>query len=38
MISLQANFAKTADLDAVLLLAGNIERKNEQTYSDDGCT
>ena len=31
MISLQANFAKTADLDAVLLLAGNIERKNEQT-------
>ena len=26
MISLQANFAKTADLDAVLLLAGNIER------------
>ena len=38
MIGLQANFAKTADLDAVLLLAGNIERKNEQTYSDDGCT
>ena len=41
MISLQANFAKTADLDAVLLLAGNIERKNEQTYSDNyhdcGC-
>ena len=36
MIGLQANFAKTADLDAVLLLAGNIERKNEQTYSDDG--
>ncbi len=38
MIGLQANFAKTADLDAVLLPAGNIERKNEQTYSDDGCT
>ena len=38
MIGLQANFAKTADLDAVLLLAGNIESKNEQTYSDDGCT
>ena len=38
MIGLQAHFAKTADLDAVLLLAGNIERKNEQTYSDDGCT
>ena len=38
MIGLQANFAKTADLDAVLLLAGNIERKNEQTFSDDGCT
>lgn len=38
MICLQANFVPTPDLDAVIRLSGNIERKNEQTYSDDGRT
>ena len=38
MIELQANFQKNEDLEAVMRLAGNIEKKNQQTYSDDGVT
>lgn len=38
MISLQANFQPNQDLVAVMKLAGNIEKKNEQSYSDDGVT
>uniref|UniRef100_UPI0022E135C0 hypothetical protein n=1 Tax=Enterocloster aldenensis TaxID=358742 RepID=UPI0022E135C0 len=38
MISLQANFRSSPDLEAVMKLAGNIERKNDQSFSDDGRT
>lgn len=38
MISLQANFQYTPDLEAVMKLSGNIEKKNDQTFSDDGRT
>lgn len=38
MIELQANFQMNNDLAAVLKLAGNVEKKNNQTYSDDGTT
>lgn len=38
MISLQTNFQYSPDLDAVMKLAGNIEKKNDQTFSDDGRT
>ena len=38
MIALQANFQFSPDLDAVMKLSGNIEKKNDQTYSDDGRT
>lgn len=38
MISLQSNFLPSPDLDAVIKLAGNIERKNNQSFSDDGRT
>ena len=38
MISLQANFQPNGDLAAVLRLAGNIEKKNNQSFSDDGTT
>lgn len=38
MISLQSNFQPSPDLDAVIKLAGNIERKNNQSFSDDGRT
>lgn len=38
MISLQANFQLNDDLAAVMKMAGNIERKNDQNFSDDGCT
>lgn len=38
MIELQANFEESADLASVMKLAGNIERKNEQTFADDGRT
>lgn len=38
MIALQANFQSNADLEAVMKLAGNIEKKADQTFSDDGCT
>lgn len=38
MISLQANFETNSDLEAVMKLAGNIEKKNDQTFTDDGTT
>lgn len=38
MISLQANFQMNEDLGFVMRAAGNIERKNNQTFSDDGVT
>ena len=38
MIALQANFQMNDDLKAVMKMAGNIEKKNDQTYSDDGTT
>jgi len=38
MIGLQSNFQMNDDLGAVMKLAGNIERKNDQTFTDDGCT
>lgn len=38
MIALQANFRDSKDLTTVMKLAGNIERKNDQTFSDDGRT
>lgn len=38
MIALQANFSHNEDLEAVMKLAGNIERKNDQTFTDDGRT
>ena len=36
MIALQANFEPSTDLDLVMKVAGNVERKNEQSFSDDG--
>lgn len=36
MIALQANFEPSEDLDLVMKVAGNVERKNEQAFSDDG--
>ena len=38
MIGLQANFQPTVDLDVIMKLAGNVEKKNEAAYSDDGRT
>lgn len=38
MIGLQANFQLTPDLDVILKLAGNVEKKNNAAYSDDGRT
>lgn len=38
MIALQANFAQNDDLAAVMKLAGNVEKKVDQTYTDDGRT
>ncbi|MEG1577002.1 MAG: hypothetical protein RR366_09475 [Clostridium sp.] len=38
MIALQANFKMNDDLEAVMKLSGNIEKKNNQTFSDDGRT
>lgn len=38
MIELQANFQPNGDLAAVMKLAGNVEKKNDQTYSDNGTT
>lgn len=38
MIGLQANFQTNDDLELVMKVAGNIEKKNDQTFTDDGCT
>ena len=38
MIELQSNFQMNDDLAAILKLAGNVEKKNNQTYSDNGTT
>ncbi len=38
MIELQSNFQENDDLKLVMKLAGNMEQKNNQTYSDDGVT
>ena len=38
MIELQANFQMNDDLGLVLKAVGNIEKKNGETYSDDGCS
>lgn len=38
MVELQANFQPSPDLDLLLKFAGNVEKKNSQTYSDDGRT
>lgn len=38
MIALQANFEMNGDLEAVMKFAGNVEKKNSQTFSDDGRT
>ena len=38
MIAIQSNFQMTPDLDAIMKFAGNVERKNNQTFSDDGRT
>lgn len=38
MIALQSNFQPNDDLAAVMMLAGNIEKKNNQTFSDDGVS
>lgn len=36
MIALQSNFQTNEDLELVMKVAGNVERKNEQVFSDDG--
>lgn len=38
MIALQSNFQDSDDLKAVMRMAGNIDKKNNQTYSDDGIS
>lgn len=38
MIELQANFQPSEDLALVQKMAGNVERKNDQSYSDDGIS
>lgn len=38
MIGLQANFQENDDLKAVMRMAGNIDSKNNQSFSDDGVT
>lgn len=38
MIEMQANFQMTDDLNAILKFAGNVEKRNDQTYSDNGTT
>lgn len=38
MIALQSNFQLNGDLEAVMKLAGNVEKKNDQTFTDDGRT
>ena len=38
MIDLQANFQKNEDLELLMKAAGNIEKKNNLAYSDDGVS
>lgn len=38
MIELQANFQENNDLKAVMKMAGNIDSKNSQSFTDDGIT
>lgn len=38
MIAVQANFEMSPDLETIMKFAGNVERKNNQTFSDDGRT
>ena len=38
MIELQANFQPSEDLELVQKMAGNVERKNDQSYADDGIS
>lgn len=38
MIEMQANFQPSPDRELVLRFAGNVEQKNNQTFSDDGIT
>lgn len=38
MIELQANFQPNEDLELVMKLAGNIEKRNDQKFTDDGRT
>jgi len=38
MIELQANFQSTDDLEVILKVTGNVQKRNEQVYSDDGVT
>lgn len=38
MIELQSSFEMNEDLAAILKLAGNVEKTNGQTFSDDGTT
>ncbi len=38
MIEMQTNFQMTDDLNAILKFAGNVEKRNDQTYSDNGTT
>lgn len=38
MIELQANFVPNEDRDLILKVAGNVEKKNRQAYSDDGVS
>ena len=36
--SIQANFQPSPDLELIMKVAGNVERKNKQSYSDDGVS
>ena len=38
MLGLQANFQPTTDLNLILKVSGNIEKKNNAAYSDDGVS
>ena len=38
MIEIQSNFAPSQDRDILVKFAGNVEQKNNTTYSDDGKT
>lgn len=38
LIELQANFQPNPDLNLLLQFSGNVEKRNNQSYSDDGIT